>query len=256
MGIHLKITVMKKYLSIATALVMMVVSSAGVLAQSYGEVHGKVFDQNGEPLPFAYVEITQGDKPVQTTADVDGKYVLKPLPLGTYTLNIKMTGYNPYQMSGIVVQPERITFIPEVRLEESVSILPVLKYETYRRPLINKDGETVNVITAKELKHMPAAKGGSIRNIVAALTSDVKPGADGQMYFRGSRGGGALYFIDGVKFRGNAPNIPGSGISSVAVYTGGIPAKYGDTTAGVVIIETKSYLEAWNEKQDRVKGTR
>jgi hypothetical protein len=32
------------------------------------------------------------------------------------------------------------------------------------------------------------------------------------------------------------------------VYTGGVPAKYGDTTGGVIVVETKSYLEEYNEK--------
>jgi len=29
-------------------------------------------------------------------------------------------------------------------------------------------------------------------------------------------------------------------------YTGGIPAKYGDTTGGVVILETLSYFDLYN----------
>jgi len=33
----------------------------------------------------------------------------------------------------------------------------------------------------------------------------------------------------------------------VAVYTGGVPAKYGDCTGGVVVIETKNYLSLYQE---------
>jgi len=50
-------------------------------------------------------------------------------------------------------------------------------------------------------------------------------------------------FLDGVKIAGAVPNIPPSAISSVSVYTGGLPARYGDVTGGVVVIETKSYAE-------------
>ena len=57
--------------------------------------------------------------------------------------------------------------------------------------------------------------------------------------------------LDGVKIRENVPNVPSSGISSMSVYTGGLPAKYGDTTGGVVVIETKSYLEHYYEKLNR-----
>jgi outer membrane receptor protein involved in Fe transport len=41
--------------------------------------------------------------------------------------------------------------------------------------------------------------------------------------------------------------VPGSSIGGVTVYTGGIPAKYGDTTGGVIILETKSYFDLYRE---------
>jgi outer membrane receptor protein involved in Fe transport len=44
----------------------------------------------------------------------------------------------------------------------------------------------------------------------------------------------------------NAARIPSSAIGSISVYTGGLPAKYGDTTGGVVVIETKSYMDLYN----------
>jgi hypothetical protein len=41
----------------------------------------------------------------------------------------------------------------------------------------------------------------------------------------------------------------------MSIYTGGLPAKYGDTTGGVIVIETKSYLEDYYEKLSRTKKT-
>ena len=107
------------------------------------------------------------------------------------------------------------------------------------------------MITAKELKNMPSANGGDIKKIVSSLTSDIKVSPSGdELYFRGSRSGAVVYFIDGVKIRENVPNIPSSGIGSIAVYSGGVPAKYGDSTGGYIIIETKSYLEDYYEKRN------
>ena len=37
--------------------------------------------------------------------------------------------------------------------------------------------------------------------------------------------------------------IPGIAVGSVKVYTGGIPAAYGDVTGGVIVVETKSYFD-------------
>ncbi|MFM2316499.1 MAG: hypothetical protein RLZZ155_831, partial [Bacteroidota bacterium] len=53
----------------------------------------------------------------------------------------------------------------------------------------------------------------------------------------------------GVKIYGSPLNIPSSGIGNITVYTGGVPAKYGDSTGGYVIIDTKSYRDAAREKK-------
>jgi outer membrane receptor protein involved in Fe transport len=37
-------------------------------------------------------------------------------------------------------------------------------------------------------------------------------------------------------------------MASVSIYTGGLPAKYGDTTGGVVAVETKTYFDFYNQK--------
>jgi len=51
-------------------------------------------------------------------------------------------------------------------------------------------------------------------------------------------------------------NIPGTSIGGVSVYAGGVPAKYGDTTGGVIIMETKSYFDlyrAWKISMSKVQ---
>lgn len=230
--------------------------SATTFAQTAGEIQGKVFDKNGDTLPGALVEARNGTNKYGTGADLDGAYVIKPIPFGTYDLYFVSSGKDTTVIKNVVVTPDRITFPETVFLTDATIgvTFKTLVFIDYVDPLIHRDGETVTTIRSKELKNMPAAKGGKIGNIVAALSSDVKTGQDGELYFRGSRSGSVIYFIDGVKFRGRAPSIPGSGIGSVSVYTGGVPAKYGDTTGGVVVIETKSYLDAWREKNDRLAG--
>lgn len=36
-------------------------------------------------------------------------------------------------------------------------------------------------------------------------------------------------------------------MSNIKVYTGGIPARYGDVTGGVVAVETKGYFDVLKE---------
>jgi hypothetical protein len=63
-----------------------------------------------------------------------------------------------------------------------------------------------------------------------------------------------IFMLDGVK--GNEMmNVPSCAIGRMMVYTGGIPAKYGDTLGGVVVMETKSYFDlyrAWEAEQLRL----
>jgi len=78
------------------------------------------------------------------------------------------------------------------------------------------------------------------------MNSEIKLTPNNQISIRGSRPGDVLYVVDGIKQR-DLHAIPGSAIGSMAVYTGGIPAKYGDTTGGVVIMNTKSYFDLYYE---------
>jgi len=79
-------------------------------------------------------------------------------------------------------------------------------------------------------------------DLVAAITPGVVQSDAGQpLYFRGARAEATLIIIDGNKIIGNELHIPASAISDIAVYTGGIPAEYGDLTGGLIVITTKSY---------------
>ena len=59
------------------------------------------------------------------------------------------------------------------------------------------------------------------------------------------------YYVDGVKLRSTLANLPARSYGSIQVYTGGIPAKYGDTTGGVVAIETQGYFSLWRQEKNR-----
>jgi hypothetical protein len=64
------------------------------------------------------------------------------------------------------------------------------------------------------------------------------PTEPGNVNIRGAREDANYYYIDGVKVRGSS-NLPKSYIGEVTVYTGSIPANYGDITGGVISIESK-----------------
>ena len=82
---------MKKYLRIFFFFVL-VVSRMGLAAQETRRICGQVNDENGKPLPMAYVSLAQ---PVKTAVtDKDGKFCLEGLQPGVYHLHISFLGYD------------------------------------------------------------------------------------------------------------------------------------------------------------------
>ncbi|MGB1031901.1 MAG: carboxypeptidase-like regulatory domain-containing protein, partial [Flavobacteriales bacterium] len=61
---------------------------AGVLQinaqNNFGELQGKVFDENGDALIGANVYVEAGERQIGAMTDLDGKYELKNLKKDTY----------------------------------------------------------------------------------------------------------------------------------------------------------------------------
>lgn len=216
-------------------------SLAGTLtAQGLGEVRGRVFDTEGTTLPMASVYTRVNGELFGTTTDLDGRFVLKPLAPGNYAITISYSGRQPYEYASVSVVADRASFLPDTKLR-GMELPPVVIQGTIR-PLIEKDDPSRMTLLAAEI-----AKDPNIRNPVQFLGktfAGVTPAPNGEgLYFRGSRTENMATYLDGIKIAGAVPSIPPSAISSVSVYTGGLPARYGDVTGGVVVIETKSYAE-------------
>jgi hypothetical protein len=248
-----KSIIMKRTFFIVALNIFLVI--AGLSQNSNGEIHGRVFDSEGVPLEGVVVKVDNGMTVNGAASDSAGRFRVKPLVPGTYTVEMRMVGMQSKVYEGVEVNPDKITTLPKTMLEFLNDSSRTVIIETYTIPLIDRNGGNVVTIRSKELNQMSSSNGGDLKKMIISLSSDVKASADGEeLYFRGSRSGSVIYLIDGVKIRENVPNIPSSGISSMSIYTGGLPAKYGDTTGGVIVIETKSYLEDYYEKLSRMKN--
>ncbi len=218
-------------------------------AQSTGEIHGKLFDESGLPLPMANVFVDHVGGPFGTTTDMDGRFVLKPLQPGTYTLHIRYTGFKELRMDGVRVFSDRITRLDDQTLAMGTD-LDSVEIIGWKRKLIDPEEPMKMSLLASEMEDVPLRK-----DPVAMLSSQfagVTRSADGEgLHFRGSRTENMVYFVDGVKVTGTLSGVPPIAISSVSVYTGGLPARYGDVTGGVVAIETKSYMDVYQERLRR-----
>ncbi len=205
-------------------------------ADNTGQINGTVTDSiSGEPLIGANVYVSYNGNLVGTTTDVEGYYVLKPLQPGMYDVAVSFMGYTKKIFSGIKVSQGSIKML-NVKLSSSID-LPEVKVNAQKYDdLISVD--PIGGEVPEELLQKPTVRGTA--ELVATLPGIFQSDSGEELYFRGSRPESTEYYVDNVKIIGDY-NVPASAIAEIKVYSGGIPARYGDVTGGVVVITTKSY---------------
>lgn len=224
---------------LSTIFSLLLIISGGLFAQS-GSIMGTVVDEKGEKLfgVNVFVEIN-GNLKGQPT-DPDGKFTIRPLNPGSYTVKFKAIGYKPVEQKNIIVTSEKITFA-DVTMESSVENIDEFVVVEWKEPLISKDEPTVQSLSFENVKRDVNNKE-PIRML--SSIAGVKVAENGRdVYVRGSRPQSTDYYVDGVRSINKDIGIPGTAIGSIKAYTGGVPAMYGDVTGGVIVIETKSYFD-------------
>lgn len=227
-------------------ILLALVGSAVAQAQDTGEIQGKVLDAEGAGLPFCVVRAEQGGNILGAQTDPEGRYTIKPLSPGEYKVSATGLGFNPFELSGVRVDPGLITRLADISLNSTLGPVVVVR-KRWEEPLFRPDDPSRIVMTTAQIKTNAVRK--DPIKMIASMTPGVTKAANSdELYFRGSRSGSMAYFVDGVKVQGNNPGVPSDAINSVSVYTGGLPAKYGDVTGGVVAIETKNFFDLWQQR--------
>lgn len=215
--------------------VLALISASALFAQS-GSIKGVVTDaETKEPVPFANVVVERdGNQVTGTMTDFDGNYTLKPVPAGKFSVLVSSVGYQKKQLNNVVVNVDKITFLDLPVSSTSIQIDEIQVIE-YKVPLISKDNtQTGGTVTSEDIEKMSGRSAESVAATVGGVYQE-----DGQVKsVRGAREDATTYYIDGMKVRGSK-GMPKSAIEEVTVVTGGLAAKYGDATGGVISITTK-----------------
>ena len=234
--------------NLITLITILLLSNVFFSQNTPGEIKGKVyFKEDNSPLPGASVYVEVGNTKIGEATDHDGKFTIKPLEPGTYTVTISFIGMQTKKITGVRVLPNKIKFMETQFLAEITNdTLPTVVIGAEKIALIDPENPTANIIDAKELKHSPALRNPT--QLIQIAAPGIAVGGNGEVYVRGSRSDAVQYFVDGVKTK-NLQGVPGSAIQSLTVYTGGVPAMYGDVTGGVVILQTKSFFDLYRERK-------
>lgn len=200
-------------------------------------LQGKVtdVDADGEPLPFATVQLFKDGAFYQgTNTDLDGNYFFSNIDPGTYDIQVDYTGYPPTRVNGIPVNAGRSN-VADVEVTNDGVTLTEVVVTGFKVPLIEQDNTTSGqTVTSEQIRNLPTRNINQIASITAGASSADEGGA---INVRGSRSNATDYYVDGVRVR--STSIPDSEIEQLQVITGGIEARYGDVTGGIISITTK-----------------
>ncbi len=141
-----------------------------------------------EPLPFANIVVTDGDKTIAGgVTDFDGYCLIKPIPPGVYNVEVSYVGYEKKKVQSVRFSSDNVVVL-DFRLEEG-ELLSEVEVVQYKIPLIDKDGgASGGVITREEISRMPSRSARAVASNVRGV--------------RGNRDN-SYYYIDGIKVRGN-----------------------------------------------------
>ena len=216
--------------------------SVGLRAQS-GTLSGVVTELSSkEPIPFANISIELSDGSILTggTTDFDGKYVIKPIPPGKYTVTASCMNYATQKVTDVQILGNTINNL-DFKLDNNVNVLGTVEITEYAVPLIQKDNTVSGgTMTSEEISKMPARSGAAVAATMGGVYSE-----DGEVgSVRGSRSDANSVYIDGVKVRGSS-SIPKSALEQVQVIMGGTPSMYGDATGGIISMTMKGPSGDW-----------
>lgn len=197
-----------------------------------GKLTGRVFGPEGEALSFATIVVKDGELVVKgTNTDDEGRFSINPIQPGNYSVEVRyLTSTKTIENVNVLAGQTRDLDIQMGNNDVTIDVVEIVADE-----LFSKDPAVVETISAGEFKDRATRD----VNSMAALTPGVYQSdeGDGGLVIRGGRTTSNVYYIDGIKVRGQT-NVPQNAIQQFQVYTGGTPAEFGDFTGGVISITT------------------
>jgi len=103
-------------------LILFLIFTNTLFAQQTGTISGVISDKeyDNEPLSFATI-IIKGTQ-TGTTSDMDGRFSLRDVREGTYTISISFVGYETVDVPNVIVEPNKTTEVNVTLGSSSVSL--------------------------------------------------------------------------------------------------------------------------------------
>ncbi len=217
------------------------------IAAQNGSIRGVISDNNGQPLPFATVVLTE--KNVAKVADTEGSYFFENVSLGTYTLVVTAVGFLKLEQK-IKVEKMPNPLIINVKLTPSdEQMSEVVVTGTMREVRRSESPAPIEVYAAKFFLKNPTP------NLFESLSNvnGVRPQLNcnvcstGDIHINGMEGAYTMVMIDGTPIVSGLSTvygllgIPSSMIDRLEVVKGPASTLYGsEAVGGLINVITKT----------------
>lgn len=174
-------------------------------AQTY-EIRGRVHTSNpDEGIPFASIVVYRDTANLfGTTTDIDGNFSIKPDQGGLYNVKATCVGFQPIMMKNILIAVDSVAVV-DIVMAIGTQLNQIVIRE-YKVPLIEK--EQINQAPTRDVNSISSQAAGVYQ------VNESEP-----MNIRGSRSDANAYYVDGIKVRGSASQIPERKVSDNEEYS-------------------------------------
>lgn len=230
-----------------TAFVLIWLTGAAMAQSGRGTISGRLLDATGAVVSLADVSALNHETGVLTATQSNdqGQYVVLNLPVGTYTVEVRKTGFAPFSRKDIGVSVQSAITVDATlsvgALNDTVKVTAGASALQFRSPEV---GTTLNNTTVTNLP-LNMTGGRSLENFAYAIV----PSVEGNNWESNIAGGAP--FSKEVIFDGTSASIqiqghitesspPMEAVEEFKVQTSGISAEYGRTGGGVFNFSLRS----------------
>jgi len=226
---------------------------SGQAASTTGQIRGQVLQQTGAPAATAVVTVVNTGTGLERTAltDAEGRYVVRLLPPGSYSVTTQVIGFADSVREQVPVTIGQATTVDFTIAVQAVQIEGI-QVQAQRDQIDASGANVAQLVTVDQIENLPSLGRDFVDFIELSgfVTSDPGETTGGQFSIAGQRPSGTNLQIDGVDANNSffGENRGGSRIPFVfslesidqfQIITNGFDVEYGAYSGGIVNVVTR-----------------
>ncbi|WP_321476007.1 TonB-dependent receptor [uncultured Paludibaculum sp.] len=222
-------------------------ASSHLFAQSTAALAGRVTDPSGAPVAAARVVVRNAltNFERQAESDADGAFQITNIPARNYEVNVSAPGFRAHEST--ISLSARLTLEFDVRLDLAANETKVSVSASDRALLVNaEETGTRAQLSEADIGRMALQVGNRGLEAVVVSFPGFAQNANGAIHPRGAHNQ-LSFIIDGMPITDQltgafANSVDPNIVQNVELFTGNIPAEFGNKVSAVVNVTSKTGL--------------